>query len=177
MDLLDHYRQASGWTLDLVRHASGQLEAETPCEGWTVRVLLDHMLETGRYFAGTARGEDVPLPGPVPPETLGDDPVGAFERLRAETLEAYAEEGVLDRTGPLLGIAFTEQLLHGWDLAVAAGRDATMPEGLAEAAYTMIHGRFTEEQRKGTFGPELPAPEDASPQERLLAYTGRDPSR
>jgi hypothetical protein len=40
----------------------------------------------------------------------------------------------------------------------------------------LIHGRFTEEQRKGIFKPEIPVGADASGQERLLAYTGRDPS-
>jgi len=39
----------------------------------------------------------------------------------------------------------------------------------------MIHGRFTEEQRKGVFKPEIAVPPTASAQDRLLAYTGRDP--
>lgn len=74
-----------------------------------------------------------------------------------------------------MGIAFADQLLHGWDLARATGQDAAMPAGLADAAYEMIHGRFTEEQRKGVFKPEMAVPADASSQDRLLAYTGRDP--
>jgi hypothetical protein len=43
----------------------------------------------------------------------------------------------------------------------------------ADAAYQTIHGRFTDEQRKGVFKPEIPVANDASPHERLLAYTGR----
>jgi hypothetical protein len=50
-----------------------------------------------------------------------------------------------------------------------------MPEGLPQAAYDVIHGRFTDEQRKGIFKPEVPADADATPQQRLLAYTGRRP--
>jgi uncharacterized protein (TIGR03086 family) len=69
------------------------------------------------------------------------------------------------------------QLLHGWDLAKATGQDATMPAGLAEAAYGLIHGAFTEEQRKGVFKPAVEVATTASAQDRLLAYTGRDPSR
>jgi hypothetical protein len=65
-------------------------------------------------------------------------------------------DGVVERTGSALGIAFSDQLLHGWDLARATKQDPTMPDGLAEAAYDCIHGRFTEEQRKGVFGPEIP---------------------
>jgi hypothetical protein len=42
-----------------------------------------------------------------------------------------------------------------------------------QAAYDFIHGRFTDEQRTGIFKPELPAGDDASPQQRLLAFTGR----
>jgi hypothetical protein len=51
-----------------------------------------------------------------------------------------------------------------------------MPDGLPQAAYESIHGRFTDEQRKGVFAPEIPVGADATPQQRLLAYTGRDPS-
>jgi hypothetical protein len=51
-----------------------------------------------------------------------------------------------------------------------------MPGGLPEAAYEMIHGRFTDDQRKGVFKPEVQVGADASPQDKLLAYTGRDPS-
>jgi uncharacterized protein (TIGR03086 family) len=87
----------------------------------------------------------------------------------------FADPEVQERTGPSLGIAFGDQLLHGWDLARATGQDPTMPTGCAEAAYEAIHGRFTDDQRKGIFKPEIPVGRDAKPQERLLAYTGRDP--
>ena len=99
-----------------------------------------------------------------------------FEHARAETLSAFGEDGVVERTGPALGIAFCDQLLHGWDLARATDQDATMPDGLPEAAYAMIHGRFTEEQRKGVFKPEVTVAPNASAQDRLLAYTGRNPT-
>ena len=79
--------------------------------------------------------------------------------------------------GPLLGIVFSDQLLHGWDLAKATGQDATMPAGLARASYDFIHGRFTDAQRTGVFKPEVTVGNDASAQDKLLAYTGRDPAR
>ncbi len=78
-----------------------------------------------------------------------------FEHAQQETLQTFGADGVIEKTGPSLGIAFSDQLLHGWDLARATGQDATMPDGLAQAAYDMIHGRFTDEQRKGTFKPEI----------------------
>ena len=90
-------------------------------------------------------------------------------------MQAFGEDGVIEKTGPSLGIAFSDQLLHGWDLAKATGQDTTMPDGLAEAAYEMIHGRFTDDQRKGVFKAEVTVADDASAQDKLLAYTGRDP--
>jgi uncharacterized protein (TIGR03086 family) len=104
---------------------------------------------------------------------LGEDPVAHFEQARADTLRTFGEAGVVDKTGHSLGIAFSDQLLHGWDLARATGQDESMPAGLPETAYEIIHGRFTDEQRKGIFKPEVTVSSDASPQEKLLAYTGR----
>jgi uncharacterized protein (TIGR03086 family) len=175
-DLLDLYRSASGWAATKVAGAADELDAETPCDGWDARTLLNHMLETQQYFVGAARGDDVSPPSAIPPKLLSDDPVADFERARAEMVTTYEAPGVIERTGPSLGIAFSDQLLHGWDLAKSTAQDATMPEGLPEAAYEMIHGQFTEEQRKGVFKPEIAVAPTASPQDRLLAYTGRDPS-
>jgi uncharacterized protein (TIGR03086 family) len=174
--LLSLYRRASDWTGEKVAGAVDKLDARTPCDEWDVRALLNHMLDTERYFAGSARGEDVSPPSPNPPALLSDDPRVDFERAQQDVLEAFAKPGVIEKTGPSLGIAFSDQLLHGWDLARATHQDATMPDGLAEAAYSMLHGRLTDEQRKGVFKPAIDVPDDASLQEKLLAYTGRPPS-
>jgi uncharacterized protein (TIGR03086 family) len=175
-DLLELYSRASEWTLDKVKGAANELDSDTPCDRWHVRELMNHMLETQRYFVGSARGENASPPGQTPPSTLlSDDPVGDFKRAREETLRTYGDKDVLEKSGPMLGIAFADQLLHGWDLAKATGQDTAMPAGLAEAAYSTIHGRLTDEQRKGVFKPEVQVADDASAQEKLLAYTGRDP--
>jgi uncharacterized protein (TIGR03086 family) len=176
-DLLDRYKQASEWTGGNVAGIS-DLDARTPCDDWSVRDLLNHMLATQQYFVATARGEQASPPGPNPPRLLtdADNPARDFDRARAEVVEAFGQEGVIEKTGPAIGIAFADQLLHGWDLARATDQDATMPDGLAEAAYDVIHGRFTDEQRPGIFKPEVEVGPDATAQQRLLAYTGRDPS-
>jgi uncharacterized protein (TIGR03086 family) len=174
-DLLDLYRRTGDWASSIVTQAT-DLSAATPCDEWTVRDLLNHMLDTQRYFAGSARGEDVAPPGPNPPDLLSDDPVADVRKAQQDVAAAYGQEGVVEKTGPALGIAFTDLLLHTWDLARATDQDATMPTGLAEASYDFIHGRFTDEQRKGMFKPEVPVGADASAQDRLLGYMGRSPS-
>ena len=155
--------------------AATRLDAATTCDGWNVATLVSHMLETQRYFAGVAHGEDVSPPSPIPAELATDDPIEAF-RGRAEIIRTFAAPGVIEKTGPSLGIAFADQLIHGWDLAKSTDQDATMPEGLPDAAYEMIYGRFTEEQRKGVFKPTVAVASTASAQDRLLSYTGRDPA-
>ena len=178
-DLLQLYDEASAWTTAKIANAStnDQLDRSTPCEEWNLRTLLDHMLETQRYFISSANGEDAQPPQPSPPRLLGKDPVADFEQARAEVKRAFADPQVVEKTGPALGIAFSDMLLHGWDVAVATDQDTAMPEGLADAAYEMIHGRFTDEQRTGVFKPEVAVNEGATAQERLLAYTGRDPKQ
>jgi uncharacterized protein (TIGR03086 family) len=175
VDMLELYSRASEWANEKVAAAVTDLAARTPCDAWNVRTLLNHMLDTQRYFLGNARGEEASPPGPTPPQVLSEDPVNDFNRSRTEMLGAFGEPGVIEKTGPSLGIAFSDQLLHGWDLATATGQSTAMPAGLAEAAYEMIHGRFTDEQRKGVFKPAIAIADDASSQERLLAYTGRQP--
>jgi uncharacterized protein (TIGR03086 family) len=133
------------WATEKVSGAVDKLDAETPCDDWDVRTLLDHILETQRYFLGSARGEDAPPPSPTPPATLSDDPMADFEAVRRDMLDAYGEPGAIEKTGLALGVAFSDVLVHAWDLARATGQYATMPDGLAAAAYEMVHGKFTDE--------------------------------
>ena len=174
-DLLDLYQRAGEWASSTVEGATDQLDAPTPCDQWDVRTLLNHVVDTQRYFVDSARGKDVAPPSADPPELIGDDPVGAVTKARDETVKTFSEPGVIDKTGPSLGIACSDLVLHTWDLAKATGQDETMPDGLAVAVYELIHGKFTDEQRSGLFKPEVKVGADASPQQKLLAYTGRDP--
>jgi uncharacterized protein (TIGR03086 family) len=175
-DLLDLYARASEWTTAKVAGAASDLDAPTTCDGWDMRALLNHMLQTQKFFEGSARGEDVAPPTGAPPALIGDDPVADFENARADVLRTFGGDGVIEKTGPSLGVAFSDMLVHGWDVARSTRQDATMPAGLPEAAYDIVHGRFTDEQRKGLFKPEIPVPADAPAQDKLLAYMGRTPS-
>lgn len=58
-DLLDLYGNASECAGTKVSGATSDLDAPTTCDGWTVRTLMNHVLETQRYFVGSARGDDV----------------------------------------------------------------------------------------------------------------------
>jgi uncharacterized protein (TIGR03086 family) len=175
VDLLDLYERGSEWTASKIPAAVGRLDDDTPCTEWDVRTLLNHLIDGQRYFAAKGRGEEPELPSPTPPDEIGDDPVGAFDDIRTEVMRVYAEPSVVEQTGPLLGIAFTDLLIHGSDLARATDQDPAMPEDLAEVAFGLIDGQLTDDRRGGAFAPAVPIDSDANAQDRLLAYTGRRP--
>ena len=81
LDALDLYRRASEWTLSKVSGAE-DLNAKTPCDDWSVRDLMNHMLDVQRYFTDSASGKKSSMNNANPPELLGDDPVASFERGR-----------------------------------------------------------------------------------------------
>jgi uncharacterized protein (TIGR03086 family) len=175
VDLLDQFDRTTQWSASKIPAATTMLDDGTPCDQWDVRTLLDHMIDTQNFFAARARGEEPALPSATPPSLIGDDPQAAYEQAREQTLRAHREPGALEKTGPLLGIAVCDQLIHGWDLATASGQDATMPDDLAQAAFAILDGRLTDDQRGNAFKPAVVVADDAPVQDKLLAYTGRRP--
>ena len=59
----------------------------------------------------------------------------------------------------------------------AATRDAATRVATNLAAAPNVLVIVTDDQRKGMFKPEVNVAADASAQDKLLAYTGRDPAR
>lgn len=187
MDLVDLFDRGTAWTADKVAGAAGELDAATPCDEWTVRRLLDHMLAGQQLFAAATGGATVAPPSGPPPELVGDDPVAQYEEARKATIHAYSRPGVLegmlkgsDGDVPamqILGIAFCDQLLHGWDLAKATGQDTTMPADLAAVAWQFLDGRLPDDARGPgkNFKAAVPVPDDVSIQDKLIAYCGRQP--
>ena len=180
MDPLELYEKASEWTKSKIEGAKDNLDAQTACEEWSARDLVNHLLGGKDVFVGATQGKGPSGPPPPgkPADLLGDgDPVAAFEDVRRAVLDAYGKEGVLEnpQMQMMAGIAFVDTLTHGWDLAKGTGQDTTMPAGLADAAMGAIGGRLTSESRGTAFKPEVTAPDDASTQDKLICYMGRQP--
>jgi uncharacterized protein (TIGR03086 family) len=175
MEMLECYKQATEWAASLVRGATDQLDKPTPCDLWDVRTLISHMIDTQRYFVASARGQDAQMTLPVPPDLVGDDPVGAYDATIADAMSVYGAPGGAEKAGFGLSVAFADTLIHGWDLAQATGQDATMPDGLANVAYEIVSSNFKDNQREGILGPRVDVPDDASWQDKLLGFSGRTP--
>ncbi|WP_405837305.1 TIGR03086 family metal-binding protein [Streptomyces platensis] len=157
------------------------LALPTPCAGWTVQQLLDHMvwenLMTTSIAEGTPRADHTA-------DHLGDDHRTAFADSVRAAHTAFTGSGMLHRTyGPyeapgamIVQQVVVELLAHGWDLARATGAPTALaPESAEEtlAAAYRIYGAAPRTEGS-SFAPECPAPRGASATDRLAAFLGRD---
>ena len=152
---------------------------KTPCQEWTVRDLLEHMI-------GVVAGLGAAAAGSAPERfELADDPAAQFDLAAAAALAAWRTPGVLDRVvdagpGPmpgrvLAGINLLDTATHTWDLAVATGQPSALPDTVATAALEASWATISPAIRNGRFGPEISVPADASATDRLVAFLGRTP--
>jgi uncharacterized protein (TIGR03086 family) len=159
--------------------SADQYGDKTPCDEWTVRDLLEHMVGVVAGMGAAAAGQ------PRTPFELAADPGAQFEEVATATLGAWRTPGVLDRVidggaGPmparvLAGINLLDTATHTWDLAVATGQPAELPEDVAVAATEAGHMIVSPELRPGRFGPEQTASDVATTTQRLVAFLGRTP--
>ena len=155
-----------------------QLEQPTPCGGFTVRGVLEHMVGGATAFAAAFRGEE-------PGEADLSDPLGSFQPILGDLVAAIGEPGALDQSvaapfGQVPGETFArfvalDGLVHGWDLATATGQDYDPPDDVVAAVDEFARGVVDPLRDGETFGPEVEPPDGATPIERLVAYTGRRP--
>jgi uncharacterized protein (TIGR03086 family) len=159
-----------------------QLSAPTPCSDFTVSGVIDHMVVLGSQFAYLFRGEQ---PVPVAPPAATDEvPTELFHAVMDDLLGAVHSPGAMDRTivapvGEMPGDVFAkflalDGLVHGWDLATSTGQPYDPPAEVVAAVASFAGGAISPEMRQaGMFGPPTTAPPDATPLERLVAFTGR----
>jgi uncharacterized protein (TIGR03086 family) len=148
-----------------------QWSAPTPCDQWTVRELVDHVLHWqgmggGILGAGTSAGDDWETIQPALAAALRDP----------ANLEGNAEQFNGMPKHQVAGFVIGDLVIHTWDLARAIGADEQLP---ADAVDSVIVGleRVPAEMLRGDnmFGPPVDVGDDASPQDKLLAFAGRHP--
>jgi len=67
-----------------------------------------------------------------------------------------------------------DHLIHGWDLAVAAGLEPTLDPAAVDALTPWFAEREEQYRQGGFIGRRVTVPADADPATRLLAGFGRD---
>ncbi|MGW6425769.1 TIGR03086 family metal-binding protein [Nocardia sp. NPDC055053] len=168
--------------------ATAPLTVETPCAGWDLRALLEHMSTQNRGFAAAVRGEGDPAVWEV---RRAADPVGDFLRSADEIVAAFAEPGALTRTLALpeippgrfpaataLGFHLIDSVVHAWDVARSVGSSVDLDSDLAPAALRIAEAVPTgaSRQRPGAaFAPALEMPDESATLDRILRVLGRSP--
>lgn len=180
MDTIDarYDRHATSFAETLTEVPDGRWAAPTPCEGWTVRDVVEHVVDTHRTFAGLIDHELTAGPD------VDDDPVGAFATAHQATLVLLRDPATADRTyeGPLGVRTYAwavdtfqtfDLVVHRWDVAQATGRSAPIDPGEADRLLATAESWGEMARAPGVLGPPLTPPEDAGPTTRLLAFLGR----
>ncbi|WP_280336549.1 maleylpyruvate isomerase N-terminal domain-containing protein [Nocardia wallacei] len=72
-------------------------------------------------------------------------------------------------------IAFTEMVVHGWDLATALGRPFRLPEPTLRACLDHVTAFVPAAPIPALWGAPVTPPPDATLLDRILTITGRDP--
>lgn len=165
--------------------APADLAGPTPCEDFDVATLRGHLLTVLRRVAHVGRGG---APLDLPHVTTDVPDVDAALAAAADDAVAvWSDPDLLDRTlthpaGPMPGRALLatytgEVLTHTWDLAVSLGRPVEVADDVVAAGAAPSRRILPPGRRPAgfPFGDEVPAPDDATPLERLVAWLGRDP--
>jgi uncharacterized protein (TIGR03086 family) len=180
---------AAGPTMETIRAiAPGQLGAPTPCSGFDVRRLINHLLFWGPSLAGAARKEPVQPPAQSEQDVnlAGPDWAARLEAQIDDIVSSWgapaAWEGVTRMGGPMElpadmigGMVVGELLVHGWDLARATGQSPSWGDDVLELTYEMVAKTADQGREMGVYGPEVPVPGGAAVLDRILGLTGRDP--
>lgn len=172
--------------LDGVR--DDQLDGATPCERLTVRELVAHVGSLGVAFAAAARkdlGELTDTPPADDGYVLDDDWRDRYPENLAGLAVAWSDPAAWQGMSRIAGqdlpgdviamIALGEVTIHGWDIAVATGQDYAVEDADAEAVLGYVSTFAADGPVDGLFGPAVDVGPDASPFERALAVSGRDP--
>jgi len=158
--------------------------AASPCQGWDVWALLNHVVSGNLWAAELAAGATIEGIGVrFDGDVLGPDPAGAYAASAVAAAAVFRRPGALDAPcavsyGPVPGSVyaghrFFDVLIHGWDLAVATGQDTTLDPGLVEACREVLEPQLDLFRQAGAIGEALPVPPGASAQPRFLAALGR----
>ena len=149
----------------------------TPCTEWDVAQLKGHLVESVIGAAMLLSG------GQYAPS--GGNDAERYAASAKATVEAARKPGVLEAEyetpfGKLSGSffitgLFVDSLIHGWDLSKGTEQDVPMPADLASACFDSAGGVIDGSRHVGAFGPAVAVPADASPQDRLVAFSGRTP--
>jgi uncharacterized protein (TIGR03086 family) len=152
------------------------LQRPTPCAGWRLAELLDHMEDALDAFTEAAGGA---VAAPTTDRRPGSTAVicdKARGLLGVWAGPAPGDVLVGDHelpAGLLVATAALEVTVHGWDVGQGTGERAALPPHLAADLLPVARATVSPCDRGVRFADPLPDDPDGPADVRLLAYLGR----
>ena len=180
-EISDRYRRLSdAFAAKVAAVPDNRWDSQTPCEEWTTRDLVGHVVGTQGMFLGFI-GEEL---GDVP--SVDDDPLAAWNAARAQIqarlddpAKAATEfEGMMGRStfeAAVDKFLCTDLVVHGWDLSQGAGLDDQIQSEDALRVLRYMEPMGDAIRSPGAFGAAVDAPPEADEQDKMLAFLGRKP--
>jgi len=146
-------------------------DAATRCDGWDVRSLVAHVVLGEAMVVDLFNGGEVARAPEVDTSVLGPNPMATWRGTAVAALEAASVGDVLDRSHShpsgdfigtvILGFRATDNLIHGWDLATACGRQVELPVSIVERCLDFWRPVAGTGAMSGHFFEPVMPPEDA----------------
>jgi uncharacterized protein (TIGR03086 family) len=180
-EISDRYRHLSAdFTSRVIAVPPERWVSPSPCEGWTARDVVGHLVGNVGWFFTLIDQE-----APVAP-SVEDDPVAAWSAARDALQGALDDPAVAQHeyeSQAMGGKGTLEQavdrfgnfdvLVHTWDLARAAGLDERLDPDEVHRALEAALPMDTMLRSPGVCGPKIDPPQGADEQTRFLAFLGR----
>ncbi|HWG63371.1 MAG TPA: TIGR03086 family metal-binding protein [Streptosporangiaceae bacterium] len=175
------------FTTVMIRLSEDDWERPTPCAGWTARDLLGHLATSIRSGMSIMEGRQPTWPDAARPGDLVEgDPVQFWRGIAVQARDvlrnadlALAMDSPLGRTvADALAIPVLCPYVHAWDLGATVGIPVEIPADVIDFAHAYVDP-LPDEMVRGkdrAFGPQIRVPASATPTERFIAWTGRQPS-
>lgn len=147
----------------------------TPCHGWPLHRLLEHMDDGLDAYTEAATGRVSLVP------SVGGGQVDSIRTKACSLLSWWLDPSVDvveigDRrlaAETLLSAAALEITLHGWDIHQTLGHRTLVPDDLATPLFDVAVRVATDPHRPSCFAPPVTPPPGDTESEFLLGFLGR----
>jgi uncharacterized protein (TIGR03086 family) len=173
-------RLADAFAAKIEAVPSDRWASPSPCPEWTARDVVGHVVSTQGMILGLV-GRELGAT-----RSVENDPLGAFTDARAVVqrdvedparagTEFDGSMGKMTFEGAVDRFLCFDLVVHGWDLARAAGLDEHIDPDDVARVRTLAESMGDRMRGPKAFGPEVQPPAGADEREKLLAFLGRNP--
>ena len=174
-----HAHDADRFTQLVESASAGDWARPSPVAQWTALDVVKHLIEWPRGFL---QGAGIQLPA----LDVEADPVAAWKQHVSDIQAVLDDPAGRVLSNPHTGDKPVDEAIdqfytpdiwmHSWDLAKALGRELDLGEERCSATLAGMEPLDQLLRDSGQFGPAVPVAPDASPQDKLIAFIGRDPA-